>query len=151
MFAAHRTRRLRWAAVLVIATLAAPVGPLPGPGVRAVQASQQSAQVPPSSPQPGLTPGPAPQPPRPPEPEFVPGQLVVTFRVGVSEQRVREIARGQDAEIIGAIPRLRTYVLRLPAGISPLQAAERFRRIPEVQAADPNYILRAAYHGAPSN
>ena len=76
--------------------------------------------------------------------EFVPGQVIVLFRKDVSEDRIKEINKSQATTVLNVIPDLKIYLLQLPEGVSPPEAARRYRELPEVLAADPNFVVRAA-------
>jgi thermitase len=76
--------------------------------------------------------------------EFVPGQIIVRFRENVSEARIQEINRNQGTTVLNVIPNLKIYLLKLLEGVSPTEAARRYRELPEVVAADPNFVVRAA-------
>ena len=74
---------------------------------------------------------------------FVPGELLIRFRPGVGAQRGRQIAAAENATRSRRIPAIAVDVLRLPPGLSVQQAVKRFCRHPEVEYAEPNYILSA--------
>ncbi len=75
-------------------------------------------------------------------PEFVPDQLLVHFRPWAAAQRVDELLAGRGLARIKRIERLNVDVLQLPPGLSVERAVEIFNRLPEVEFAEPNYILR---------
>jgi VCBS repeat-containing protein len=72
---------------------------------------------------------------------FVPGQLLVRFRPSVSAPRAHAILRQGGASPIRHMQALDVHVLSLPPGLDVEQAAEIFSRLPDVEFAEPNYIL----------
>ncbi len=74
--------------------------------------------------------------------EFVPGELLVRFRPGVAAQRADQLLAERGLSRIRRISALSVDVLRLPPGLSVERAVEVYSRLPEVEFAEPNYILR---------
>ncbi len=77
------------------------------------------------------------------EGEFAPGELLIRFRPGVGLQRVEQILGERGALRIRAIEVLDVHVLQLPPGLSVEKAVQVFSHMPEVEFAEPNYILHA--------
>ena len=86
------------------------------------------------------------EPAAPPQTEFAPGQLLIRFLPTVSPGRADEILAERGAAQIRSVAALDVRVLRLPPGLSVERAMEIFSRIPEVEFAEPNYILHAVGH-----
>ncbi|MEX2196160.1 MAG: S8 family serine peptidase [Thermoleophilaceae bacterium] len=83
--------------------------------------------------------------PRTPVPgqEFVPGEVVVRFKPGVSARdRSRARARG-DARVEDVLSVPRVQLLELEPGRSVAEAVESFRGDPAIEYAEPNGIARA--------
>jgi len=81
--------------------------------------------------------------PSPPLAPHVPGEVIVKFREGVPEIR-KNIARSR-----AAVTRLRAFRIleglehhRLPANLSVAAAIAAYKKDPDVQYAEPNYIVR---------
>ncbi|HKZ82931.1 MAG TPA: S8 family serine peptidase [Anaerolineae bacterium] len=74
---------------------------------------------------------------------FAPGELLVRFRPSVAAQSVDQILIEHGAGRSRRIRALDVDVLRLPPGLSVERAVEVFSRLPEVEFAEPNYILHA--------
>jgi thermitase len=72
---------------------------------------------------------------------FAPGELLVRFRPSVAARRADQILIEHSAARSRRIGALNVDVLRLPPGLSVEQAVEVFSRLPEVEFAEPNYIL----------
>ncbi len=72
---------------------------------------------------------------------FAPGELLVRFRPSVAARRVDQILIEHGAARSRRIRVLDVDVLRLPPGLSVERAVEIFSRLPEVEFAEPNYIL----------
>ena len=93
---------------------------------------------------------PAPQPPQPTPPPAVPptpfvrDEILVRFRPGVTPDRQSQILAESGATLRRSIRALEIQVLGLPPGLSVEQAVAVFGRNPEVEFAEPNYVLRIA-------
>ena len=70
-------------------------------------------------------------------------EVLVRFRPAVSARRIDQLLAEQDVSRVRRIAALGVDVLRLPADLPVVDAVEMFRRLPEVEFAEPNYILRA--------
>ncbi|HEY8476448.1 MAG TPA: S8 family serine peptidase [Chloroflexota bacterium] len=77
----------------------------------------------------------------PSSPTFVPDELLVRFHRGVPPQRIAQLLAGQGVTPLRHIRGIDVHVLRLPSRLPAEQAAESFRRMPEVAFAEPNAIL----------
>jgi thermitase len=76
--------------------------------------------------------------------EYVPDELLVRFRPVVPAARAEQVASEQGAEHLRTVPAIGVEVLRVPPGLTVEQAVSRFNHLPEVQYAEPNYILHIA-------
>jgi subtilisin family serine protease len=74
---------------------------------------------------------------------YAPDQLLLRFRPGVSGQRADQILAERGLSRMHRIKALRVDVLRLPPGLSVERAVAIFSRHPEVEFAEPNYVLQA--------
>ena len=74
---------------------------------------------------------------------FAPGQLLVRFRPWVPDRRSNAMLAAQDISHLRRIEALDVDLLRLPPDLPVEEAVELFGRLPEVEFAEPNYILRA--------
>jgi subtilisin family serine protease len=81
---------------------------------------------------------------------YVPGELIVQFRSGVTEAARTAVRAAHGAQRIRRYDRLRSEQLRIPAAANPIALARAFALHPEVEAAQPNYI-RHAIAAAPPN
>jgi hypothetical protein len=75
--------------------------------------------------------------------EFAPDQILVRFRPSVAAGRADQILAERGLSRMRRITPLDVHVLRLPPGLSVERAVEIFGRLPEVEFAEPNYILHA--------
>ncbi len=80
---------------------------------------------------------------KPPEPEYVPGQVLVKFKDEVSVDRIDEIILEMDCQIIKVLRGVNVHHLSLPENLSVKEAVDRFSDRPEVNYAEPNYIVKA--------
>jgi len=74
---------------------------------------------------------------------FAPGQLLVRFRPWVPGWRSNAMLGAQDISPLRRIEALNVDLLRLPPELAVEEAVELFGRMPEVEFAEPNYILQA--------
>ena len=76
--------------------------------------------------------------------KYVPGQLVVRFRRGISKQAIQADHAPVRAEVLKEFRVVdNLQLVRLPAGISIKQAVRYYRTRPDVLYAEPNYIRHA--------
>ena len=81
--------------------------------------------------------------------EFIPGQILVRFRPGLSEERRAEILSGQAATRLRRVPALDVEVLELPVQLPIERAVEIFSHLPDVEYAEPNYLIHIAQTSEP--
>jgi len=72
---------------------------------------------------------------------YAEGELLVKFKAGVSEAAIQEVFRQNGTEVIRFLGSLKIYVLRLPPGTAVEGAVKKFRSLPEVEFAEPNYAV----------
>ena len=73
------------------------------------------------------------------DPSYVPDELLVQLRPGVSENRAQQIYRSQGATVIDRLPQIRTHLIRVPAkALEKVQVA--LARRPEFQFVEKNLI-----------
>ncbi len=75
---------------------------------------------------------------------YVADQLLVRFRPYVAAQRADQVLAERGLSLIRSIAALDIHVLQLPPGLSVERAVDIFNRLPEVEFAEPNTILRIA-------
>jgi subtilisin family serine protease len=78
-----------------------------------------------------------------PKGDFVPGELVVSFRPGLERAQPRAVHARLGATVVERIAGSRTDVVRLARGASVLEAARSYGRRPEVISAEPNWLRHA--------
>ena len=71
---------------------------------------------------------------------YVEGELIVTFKSGVTEEKAKTVIARQKATIIKK-ENADTYRIGLKEGISPEEAANQFSLLPEVQKAEPINLI----------
>lgn len=69
---------------------------------------------------------------------FIPGQVVVKLRGGVS---LAEVGERYGATVIGELPKANTFLLRLPVGMNTEQTLQAMRGDPSIAQASPNYTV----------
>ncbi|MFI5294529.1 MAG: type II secretion system secretin GspD [Thermodesulfovibrionales bacterium] len=72
---------------------------------------------------------------------FVSGELLVKFKENVPEEKVRSIISQKGAKVIKYTDNIRVYLLRLKEKQSVEDAVKEFSDLPEVEYAEPNYIV----------
>jgi len=70
-----------------------------------------------------------------------PGEILVKYHEGAETERLHTATK---ARAVGSIGRGRWERLRLPPSMEVMEAVEHYRQQPEVQYAEPNYIVRKA-------
>lgn len=78
--------------------------------------------------------------------EYVPGQLIVKFRTGISKAERASINKEIGARIIKEIRLIEAHLVKITAPITVERAIELYVRNPDVEYAHPNYILYARGH-----
>jgi general secretion pathway protein D len=73
---------------------------------------------------------------------YAEGELLVKFREGVTDETARDIISIKQASVIKVIEGLRIYHIRLPKGQTVEDAVKAFSALPEVEYAEPNYIMK---------
>src|SRR5688500_6470631 len=76
-------------------------------------------------------------------PAAVPGELLVTFRSDVPPARARAISAELGATVVRTLSDGRIQQVRVPAGASLNTVTQQYLSRPEVEAAEPNHIIRA--------
>lgn len=92
------------------------------------------------------------KPPFPPEtagPEYAPDEILVKFKPGVKRSLMAEIHARFGMVKIREIRRIGVHRLRIPAGRTVPQMVEEYRRNPNVEYAEPNYVARK--HAVPND
>ena len=74
---------------------------------------------------------------------FAPDQLLIRFRSSVTNRSANRVLARRSVSHIRRIKGIDVEVVRLPPGLSVEQAVEIFRRLPEVEFVEPNYLLWA--------
>lgn len=77
------------------------------------------------------------------EPAFVPGQIVLLFREGVSERDIRKaVARVGGEMVKRGVANPRRVVLSVPEGEED-KYVDAYRKLKEVEVAERNYVVEA--------
>lgn len=71
--------------------------------------------------------------------DYIEGELLVKFRVGVSEERMAEIHRTLGNRLVESWPGIRWYRVLLKGGITVPEGIQQYRSLPEVEDAEPNF------------
>lgn len=72
--------------------------------------------------------------------KYVPGEILVKFRSGVSQAGIKAFNRSQHTQVLQEVPGIRVLRLKLPLGRDVIRAAEEYGKNPDVEYAEPNYI-----------
>ena len=79
-----------------------------------------------------------------PKREYVPGEVLVRFRAGTSEQQKLSVHALVDAQLVKRFESVsHLEKVRLPEGASVQEAVSKYRAYPDVLYAEPNYIVHA--------
>jgi general secretion pathway protein D len=74
--------------------------------------------------------------------QFAGDELIVKFKKGVPKDRALSIISEKGETVLTYLENLDTYQLKLKKGQSVKDAAEEFMAVPEVEYAEPNYIMK---------
>ncbi|MEJ2683930.1 MAG: type II secretion system secretin GspD [Candidatus Sulfobium sp.] len=74
--------------------------------------------------------------------QFAEGELIVKFKKGVPKDRAQTIISGQGDSVLRYLENLDTYQIKLKEGKSVEKAVEDYRAMPEVENAEPNYVMK---------
>jgi len=72
---------------------------------------------------------------------FAPGEIMVKFREGIPEEKVRSIISQKEATVIRFMDIPGVYLLKIKKKQSVEDAVQEFSDLPEVEYAEPNYII----------
>jgi len=73
------------------------------------------------------------------EPAYAPGEVLVSFNDGVSQERIEQIVSSERTSIRKVIGDGSVHLIVLPEGVEVADAMDRFSAYPEVKYAEPNY------------
>lgn len=79
----------------------------------------------------------------PDKPAFVPGRILVKVEEEAPAGAIRDANRENGGRLEEKIPHSELSVIDLPGGISVAEAVERYEASPEVEYAEPDYLLYA--------
>ena len=74
--------------------------------------------------------------------EYVEDEIIVKFKEGVSLQKIEEINKALGTEIMKVFSSGKIFLLRIPKGGTVPVMIEKYKRLPEVEYGEPNYIIR---------
>ena len=74
---------------------------------------------------------------------YVPGEIIVKFKAGITDEGLGEINRRHETSILGASRFGRFRRLRIPKLRTVQEMVDLYRRNPHVEYAEPNYIAHA--------
>ncbi len=75
------------------------------------------------------------------EPRFAPDRVLVKAKEGVSAEAIDSINRSNGARTEKKLPRTRVSVVKLPKGLQVTDAVKRYEASPDVEYAEPDYLL----------
>jgi len=76
-------------------------------------------------------------------PKYKEGELLIKFKKGISDTRIRNFHQRQGSEKIREFKRLRFQHIKIKKGVTVQEALARFRSDPDVEMVGPNYIYEA--------
>ena len=74
--------------------------------------------------------------------KFIPGQILVKFIPGTSENVIAKVHQQHSASIIDRIPGIDAQIVKVPAG-QELEAIARYRKNPNVRYVEPDFVAQA--------
>lgn len=78
------------------------------------------------------------------EPEFAPGRIIVKLEEEATDQDLERINNRNDASVEENLPAPDTSVVDLPRGLEVEEAAERYEFSPDVEYAEPDFLISPA-------
>ena len=75
---------------------------------------------------------------------YMPGEILIKFKDGTSLIKINMLHKNINAKKIGDIKHLKIQHIRVPEETSVEDAVEYYKSYPEVEFAEPNYIVRTA-------
>lgn len=82
---------------------------------------------------------------------FVRGQILIGFRGGTSREQAARILEAIGGEVIGALPGIGAFLVRVPSGTNIPELVERLRREERVSAVEPNFAYDLPATEPPGN
>ncbi|MBI3353921.1 MAG: S8 family serine peptidase [Nitrospirae bacterium] len=76
-------------------------------------------------------------------PNYVKGEVIVKYKKGVPDERINGLHQRMNAIKKRDIPNLRIQSVKIPDDMSVEDAIAQYKNDPDVEYAEPNYILRA--------
>jgi len=76
--------------------------------------------------------------------DFVPGEVLVKFKKGAAPAKITALHSNFQAQEIKGIERIGVRRIKLPSDFSVKEAVEHYKMDPNVEYAEPNYILHFA-------
>ncbi len=83
--------------------------------------------------------------------KYVPGEIIVKFKPGVKEDVIANVISRHKAEVFYTSPFAGFKRIRIPRAETVSEMVERFRRDPNVEYAEPNYIAYAFWVPVPND
>lgn len=80
--------------------------------------------------------------PLPDSPWFVADEILVRVKPGTSADAFRAWLRSIGGTVVGSVPALGIYQIRLPPGLNIPELVEQLKRLPMLAAVEPNYAER---------
>jgi len=75
------------------------------------------------------------------KPPFVPGEVLVNFKVGVTREGIDKIRRIYGLSLIKTIESIGVYRFKIPPGSTVEDMVDALNKDPQVEYAEPNYIV----------
>ena len=76
-----------------------------------------------------------------PSKPYVEGELVVRFKDGPESMEARDANVKMGGTVLKSLPKLKLALIQLPPGADTVKAVEKYRTLPGVVTAEPNYIV----------
>jgi len=74
---------------------------------------------------------------------FVKGEVIVKFKDNASEKQIERINSSLNTQVKQKIPvGKNTFLLKLPEGLPVTEAVDRYKKLSEVEYAEPNFLQR---------
>lgn len=74
--------------------------------------------------------------------KYISDQLLVKFKPQISGEEVDNINKKFGCKVIRYIPNQQIYLIKIPEGSSVEEMIESYQQMPEVEYAEPNYLIK---------
>lgn len=79
------------------------------------------------------------------QPSSTSSTILVKFKTGISKDKITEIHSQEKTKTKRSIDKLGVQIVELPQGATPSELVDQFKKLPEVEYAEENYLAKATF------